>query len=178
MKSNEIIRGKLISEDGTLALIVLSLEPSVVSSKGLSATISEIRKLMKEDLGDTGLAVELSGVPVMQLEIRNAVERDGLIYNIAGILRAVSSRSYSFARYRSWLLRRFRRCWRFCWRWAARMGGFSLNMFLNVMTPLIMVISFSNSMQLTFAARDRLIGGRTSLRPSPMPFGWWARPVC
>src|SRR5438477_340 len=38
-------------------------------------------------------------------------------------------------------------------------AGFSLNMFLNVMTPLIMVISFSDSMQLTFAARDRLLAG-------------------
>ena len=37
--------------------------------------------------------------------------------------------------------------------------GFRLNMFLNVMTPLIMVISFSDSMQLTFAARDRMIAG-------------------
>ena len=33
-------------------------------------------------------------------------------------------------------------------------------MFLNVMTPLIMVISFSDTMQLTFAARDRLIAGK------------------
>ena len=41
---------------------------------------------MTDDLGDTGLNAELSGVPVMQLEIRNAVERDGLIYNILGIL--------------------------------------------------------------------------------------------
>jgi predicted RND superfamily exporter protein len=40
-------------------------------------------------------------------------------------------------------------------------AGFSLNMFLNVMTPLIMVISFSDSMQLTFAARDRLIAGES-----------------
>ena len=38
---------------------------------------------------------------------------------------------------------------------------FRLNMFLNVMTPLIMVISFSDSMQLTFAARDRLLAGQT-----------------
>src|SRR3979411_1402093 len=37
---------------------------------------------------------------------------------------------------------------------------FRLNMFLNVMTPLIMVISFSDSMQLTFAARDRLLQGQ------------------
>ncbi|MEX1083444.1 MAG: MMPL family transporter, partial [Xanthobacteraceae bacterium] len=38
---------------------------------------------------------------------------------------------------------------------------FRLNMFLNVMTPLIMVISFSDSMQLTFAARDRLLAGES-----------------
>jgi hypothetical protein len=31
---------------------------------------------------------------------------------------------------------------------------------LNVMTPLIIVISFSDSMQLTFAARDQLMAGR------------------
>src|SRR3954449_12168044 len=30
VKTNEIIRGKLLSEDGTLALIVLSLEPEIV----------------------------------------------------------------------------------------------------------------------------------------------------
>src|SRR4030081_3194801 len=71
VKSNEIIRGKLLSEDGTLALIVLSLEPEVVASTNLAKTIGDIRKLMKDDLGDTGLSVQLSGVPVMQLEIRN-----------------------------------------------------------------------------------------------------------
>src|SRR6195952_2683679 len=86
VKTNEIIRGKLLSDDGTLALIVLSLDPEVVASSKLSKTIADIRKLMGEDLAGSGLKVELSGVPVMQLEIRNAVERDGLTYNILGIL--------------------------------------------------------------------------------------------
>ena len=35
VKTNEIIRGKLLSEDGTLALIVLSLEPSIVGNNKL-----------------------------------------------------------------------------------------------------------------------------------------------
>ena len=86
VKSNEIIRGKLLSEDGTLALIVLSLEPDVVASSKLGKTVGDIRKLMADDLKGSGLKAELSGVPVMQLEIRNAVERDGLTYNILGIL--------------------------------------------------------------------------------------------
>src|SRR3954465_7821270 len=50
VKSNEIIRGKLLSEDGTLALIVLSLEPSVVGNSGLKKTVGEIRKIMTDDL--------------------------------------------------------------------------------------------------------------------------------
>src|SRR6202035_2252938 len=86
VKSNEIIRGKLLSEDGTLALVVLSLEPEVVSSSQLTKVVGDIRKLMAEDLKGSGLNAELSGVPVMQLEIRNAVKRDGLTYNILGIL--------------------------------------------------------------------------------------------
>src|SRR6202051_4032436 len=86
VKTNEIIRGKLLSEDGTLALIVLSLEPEVVASNQLTKVVGDIRKLMAEDLKGSGLNAELSGVPVMQLEIRNAVKRDGLTYNILGIL--------------------------------------------------------------------------------------------
>src|SRR5213080_3464932 len=42
VKSNEIIRGKLLSEDGTLALIVLSLEPEIVASNKLGPTVREI----------------------------------------------------------------------------------------------------------------------------------------
>src|ERR1700760_1963374 len=141
VKSNEIIRGKLLSEDGTLALIVLSLEPDVVASNKLGKTIGEIRKLMSDDLGDTGLNAELSGVPVMQLEIRNAVERDGLTYNILGIVAGCIIAIMLALGALGW-------------------ANFNLNMFLNVMTPLIMVISFSDSMQLTFAARDRLIAGQ------------------
>src|ERR1700693_3750424 len=67
VKSNEIIRGKLLSEDGTLALIVLSLEPEVVASNKLTRTVGDIRKAMAEDLKGSGLNAELSGVPVMQL---------------------------------------------------------------------------------------------------------------
>ena len=160
VKTNEIIRGKLLSEDGTLALVVLSLEPSIVGNNGLKKTIAEIRKIMATDLADTGLSKELSGVPVMQLEIRNAVERDGLIYNIAGILAGCLIAILFFRKVSFMIVAAFPPLLAILLSlgilgWA----GFQLNMFLNVMTPLIMVISFSDSMQLTFAARDRLLAG-------------------
>jgi predicted RND superfamily exporter protein len=161
VKSNEIIRGKLLSEDGTLALIVLSLDPNVVQSNKLSTTIGDIRKLIADDMGDTGLKVELSGVPVMQLEIRNAVERDGLTYNILGILAGCIIAIIFFRKISFMVVAAFPPIIAIL----LALGGlgwanFNLNMFLNVMTPLIMVISFSDSMQLTFAARDRLIAGQ------------------
>jgi uncharacterized protein len=161
VKSNEIIRGKLLSEDGTLALIVLSLEPEVVASNKLARTVGEIRKSMAEDLKGSGLNAELSGVPVMQLEIRNAVKRDGLTYNILGILAGCIIAIIFFRKISFMVVAAFPPIIAIvlalgCLGWA----NFNLNMFLNVMTPLIMVISFSDSMQLTFAARDRLIAGQ------------------
>jgi predicted RND superfamily exporter protein len=159
---NEIIRGKLVSEDGELALIVLALDPAAATGNGLSNVVTEIRKTVAENIAGTGLKGELSGVPVMQLDIRNAMERDRVVYNalgfVAGCLIAIAFfRRVSFMVIAAgppltaillalgvlgWL-------------------DFRLNIFLNVMTPLIMVISFSDSMQLTYLARDRLIAGHS-----------------
>src|SRR3954469_6401284 len=161
VKSNEIIRGKLLSEDGTLALIVLSLEPEIVSGNKLGPTIGEIRKLMTTDLTGSGLNAELSGVPVMQLEIRNAVERDGLTYNVLGILAGCIIAIIFFRKVSFMIVAAFPPLIAIMLALGALgWANFNLNMFLNVMTPLIMVISFSDSMQLTFAARDRLIAGQ------------------
>src|SRR5258705_9685689 len=178
VKTNEIIRGKLLSEDGTLALIVLSLEPEVVASNKLSKVVGEIRKLMAQDLANSGLKAELSGVPVMQLEIRKAVERDGLTYNILGILAGCIIAIIFFRKISFMVVAAFPPMIAIL----LALGGlgwanFNLNMFLNVMTPLIMVISFSDSMQLTFAARDRLIAGQdkyTAFRNAVMVVG----PAC
>jgi predicted RND superfamily exporter protein len=178
VKTNEIIRGKLLSEDGTLALIVLSLEPEIVASNKLTKAVGDIRKIMADDLSGSGLNAQLSGVPVMQLEIRNAVKRDGLTYNILGVLAGCIIAIIFFRKISFMIIAAFPPIIAILLAlgslgWA----NFNLNMFLNVMTPLIMVISFSDSMQLTFAARDRLIAGQdkyTAFRNAVMVVG----PAC
>jgi uncharacterized protein len=47
---NEILRGKLLSEDGQLTLMVLALEPSAAKSNHLRDVLGHIRKSAKEDL--------------------------------------------------------------------------------------------------------------------------------
>ncbi len=160
--ANDIIHGKLLSDDGTLALIVLALDPKVVESKNLREVVGDVRKTMDDDLAGTGLVAQLSGVPTMQLEIRNAVEKDALVYNAIGFIAGCAIAILFFRRVSFMIIAAGPPLVAIvlvlgCLGWA----DFRLNMFLNVMTPLIMVISFSDSMQLTFAARDRLIAGET-----------------
>src|SRR6202022_4431290 len=136
-------------------------DPSVAESNMLSDTVGEIRKSMSEDLAGSGLKAELSGVPVMQLEIRNAVERDRLVYNVAGFTAGCLIAILFFRRVSFVVIAAGPPLIAILFALGA-LGwlDFRLNMFLNVMTPLIMVISFSDSMQLTFAVRDRLLAGQ------------------
>ena len=55
MKANEILRGKLLSEDGKLTLMVLSLDPKVVRSNELGRVVGEVRSAMHDDLAGTAL---------------------------------------------------------------------------------------------------------------------------
>lgn len=158
--SNEIIRGKLLSEDGKLALIVLALDPAVMQGDQLTGVIKEVRETIADHLAGTGLKTELSGVPVMQLEIRNAIRSDRLVYNTLGFIAGCLIAIMFFRRVSFMIIAAGPPLAAILLALGA-LGwlDFRLNMFLNVMTPLIMVISFSDSMQLTFAARDRLLAG-------------------
>lgn len=160
VQANEIIRGKLLSADGQLALVVIALDPDFAASARLSGGVAKIREAVRRNLAGSGLRAEFSGVPVMQLEIRNAVEQDRLVYNgvgfAAGCLIAIlffRRASFMIIAAGPPLIAILLALGTLGWL------DFRLNMFLNVMTPLIMVISFSDSMQLTFAARDRLLAG-------------------
>ncbi|MHB8886750.1 MAG: efflux RND transporter permease subunit [Methylovirgula sp.] len=158
--ANEILRGKLLSDDGKLTLMVLSLEPKIVESNALGRVIGEVRSTMNKDLAGTHLTAELSGVPVMQLAIRNAVERDRLLYNTIGFVGGCLIAILFFRRISFMIIATAPPLLAILLA-LGTLGwlDFQLNMFLNVMTPLIMVISFSDSMQLTFAARDRILAG-------------------
>jgi uncharacterized protein len=160
--NNELIRGRLLSESGDFALVVLSLEPDVVDGRRLGPVIDDLRKTLDEDLAGAKISARLSGVPVMQLEIRRALERDRIVYNALGLSAGCLIAILFFRRISFMVIAAAPPLAAILLSLGA-LGwlGFQLNMFLNVMTPLIMVISFSDSMQMTFAARDRIIAGAT-----------------
>ena len=160
--NNELIRDRLLSTTGDFALVVLSLQPDVVDGRKLGPAIDEIRKTLAEDLAGAPITARLSGVPVMQLEIRRALERDRIVYNALGLSAGCLIAILFFRRVSFMVIAAAPPLAAILLSLGA-LGwlGFELNLFLNVMTPLIMVISFSDSMQMTFAARDRIMAGAT-----------------
>ncbi len=160
VRNNEIISGKLLSADGQLALVVVALDPKVVQSDGLGPAVDEIRQISQSMLSGSSLSVRLSGAPVMQQEIRNAVQRDRLVYNGLGFVLGTLIAIIFFRRVSLMLVAALPPIFAILWSLGMfGLVGFRLNLFLNVMSPLVMVLGFSDSMQLTFAIRDRLIAG-------------------
>ena len=164
VRANEIISGKLLSEDGTLALVVLSLDKDKVIDIGLKKTIREIEKTVEAALAPTQLKAQLAGAPVMQLEIRNAVQRDRIIYNGLGFALGGLIAFIFFGSFRHMLIAVAGPAAGVLWSLGV-IGylGFKLNLFVNVITPLIIVNGFSDSMHLVFNVRREIMAGSPRL---------------
>ena len=160
VRDNEIVHGKLLSEDGALALVVISLDEEKTAKLGLGNVIGGIQGIIDETLQGSSLKAQLAGAPVMQLEIRNAVTRDRVIYNALGFAGGLLVALVFFRRPAFVIAAAAPPLIAILWSLGA-LGWLDvrLNMFLNVMTPLIMVMGFSDSMQIVLAARDRLLAG-------------------
>jgi predicted RND superfamily exporter protein len=160
LRNNDIVKGKFLSPDGELALAVIALDRKVVQEEGAKKVIGAIDELIKKEVGAAGLKSHLTGAPVMQLEIRNAVERDQIVYNGLGLLFGATIAVIFFKRVSLMLVAALPPVLAVLWS-LGLLGwlGFRLNLFLNVMTPLVMVMGFSDSMQMVSAIRIRLREG-------------------
>ena len=162
LKGNEIVAGKFLSDDGELALAVLALDRAAVQEQGAKKIIASINDTLSKELAGAGLRSHLTGAPVMQLEIRNAVERDQIVYNGLGLLFGAIIAVIFFKRVSLMLLAALPPVLAVLWS-LGLLGwlGIELNLFLNVMTPLVMVMGFADSMQMVSAIRIRLREGDT-----------------
>ncbi len=160
LRSNEIVAGKFLSPDGELALAVIALDRKAVEEQSAKVIIGGIADQLKKELAPLGLKSHLTGAPVMQLEIRNAVERDQILYNGLGLLFGATIAAIFFKRVSLMLLAALPPVLAVLWS-LGLLGwiGFKLNLFLNVMTPLVMVMGFADSMQMVSAIRIRLREG-------------------
>ena len=144
VRKNEIVAGKFLSADGELALVILALDRAVVAEQGAKPVIDGIRKIFEQHLSAVGLKTQLTGAPVMQLEIRNAVERDRMLYNGLGFLVGAGIAFLFFRRLSLTLIAALGPAIAILWTLGV-IGGidYRLNLFINVLAPLILVSGFS-----------------------------------
>lgn len=164
LAENDIVRGKFLSEDGDLSLMVIALDRRMVQERSAKTVIEGIKEVADRELAGSGLSAHLTGAPVMQLEIRNAVERDRLIYNGLGFLVGFAVAYLFFRRLSLTLIAVLGPSIAIVWTLGV-LGGldFRLNLFINVITPLILVSGFSDSMHLVFAIRRDILAGADRL---------------
>ncbi|MGI9384485.1 MAG: efflux RND transporter permease subunit [Methyloligellaceae bacterium] len=158
--AHPLIGGKLLSDtDGKsqLTLLIISLKRDLIKQEGIFPLIREIDQISRELLEPTGLSVQLAGAPVMQLEIRDAIQRDRLIYNTSGFFVGFLIALAFFRRWKLVLITSL--CPAISVLWAIGLLGWldlRLNTFINVIPPLVMVIAFTDAMHMVFSIRRRL----------------------
>lgn len=160
LAGNDVVKGKFLSEAGDLALIVIALDRKMMEEHSARTIITGIRDVVDREFAGSGLTAKLTGAPVMQLEIRNAVERDRLVYNGLGFAVGFVIAYLFFRRLSLTLIAVLGPSIAILWTLGA-LGGldFRLNLFINVITPLILVSGFSDSMHLVFAIRRDILAG-------------------
>ena len=160
VRANRILDGKLLSADGQLSLIVIALDPATAKSDSLKQTIDDISQTVITQLAGTGISVQLAGAPVMQQEIRNAVQQDRIVYNGLGFMIGVVIAMVFFRHFSFMVIAALPPAIAILWALGALgWADFRLNLFLNVIAPLTMVMGFADSMQMTFALRERVLAG-------------------
>lgn len=160
LRADKIVQGNLLSDDGTLTLVAVALDKDIIESIGLKASVEELHQLVAEGLEDSGLTWKLTGAPVMQLEIRNAVQRDRILYNGLGFVLGALIAFAFFKSISLTLIAAAGPAIAVLWSLGAvGMLDFRLNLFVNVITPLIMVNGFSDSMHLVYSIRRDVMAG-------------------
>ncbi len=145
-----------------LTVLIVALDKTTVAGDGLNAAVAEVRRLAQETLEGTGLRVNMAGVPVMQADLRSAVESDRLLFNTGGVLMGMIIAILFFQR--ATLILIATACPVIASVVTLGIIGhlqIDLDSLINTIPPLVMVIAFSDAMHMIFSIRRRLDEGDT-----------------
>ena len=162
--SHPLLQGRFLSlpkgDEPALTVLVVSLNKQALSYHGLDPALNAVQATIDEVLAGSGLKTTLSGAPVMQREIRDAIRRDRIVYNGAGLIIGTLLCLAFFRRPSLVLIAAS--CPILAVLWAMGLLGWSgqkLNTFINVIPPLVMVIAFSDAMHMVFSVRRQIRQG-------------------
>lgn len=181
ISNHPMITDRFLSQTGSsgqLALMVIALKPDQLARKGLEAAFDEIKAILQHENGSAGLVVRMSGIPVMHKETLDGIRRDQIVFNSFGLMIGI---------FVSWFF--FRRLVlvvtvsivpplaAFWGLGLLGIWGQDINVLINIIPPIVMVITFCDAMHLVFAVRRGLQRGldrNTAIRHAVTTIG----PAC
>jgi uncharacterized protein len=162
------IRNNFLSKpdkDGNqIALMVVSLKQGSTDAGVLKKVIGSLREVIKEQIEPTGLDYMVTGSPVMQLEVRKSIKHDKITFNVIGFTFGVFISLFFFRRPTLVLISSI--CPAFAVLWIMGVLGHigqPINTFINVLPPLIMVITLSDAMHMVFSILKGLRAGQSKV---------------
>ncbi len=144
------------------SLIIVTLKEESIKEGVLFSVLENLKKTVKEMATPAGLTFQLSGIPVIQQEIRNSINHDAVVFNIGGFLLG-SLISFFFIR-RFALVIMVSTASVFANIWVLGILGHfgqTLNAFMTIVPPLIMVIAVSDGMHLVLGILADLQKGQS-----------------
>lgn len=164
LEAHPLSRDRLIHRDpdgrGGIAVLVAALEPAYTREQGLSQALRTVRETVTAFTAPVGLTAQLTGTPPMRVEIRDAIRRDRITYNIGGFLAGSIVCLLFFRRLDLVLIGSVAPIIAVLWSMGlAGFAGQPLNTLMNVVPPLVMVIAFCDGMHLVHAIRGNLNRG-------------------
>ena len=142
------------------ALIIVTLKEDAVKEGTLSGVLDNLKKTVRKIAEPAGLTFQLSGIPVIQQEIRNSINHDTVVFNIGGFLLGTLISFLFVRRFALVFMVSVASILANIWVLGI-LGHFgqTMNAFMTIVPPLIMVIAVSDGMHMVLAILNDLRKG-------------------
>ena len=134
------------------SLIIVTLKDEAIKEGTLFGVLENLKKQVAEISRPANLTFQMSGVPVIQQEIRNSINHDTVVFNIGGFLLGILISFYFIRRFALVIMVSIASIFANIWVLGI-LGhfGLTLNTFMTIVPPLIMVIAVSDGMHMVLA---------------------------
>ncbi len=156
-----LIAGQLLSDDASTALILLRLGSGSFEIRELSPIVAQARAIVRSCLVDSGLTVQLTGIPAVRVDIFQTIGREQSIFLLLGGLFGFTVSALIYRRWAAVIIVAIPPMVGVLWT-LGTLGwlGAKLNIINTVLPTLILVIGFTDTMHLMYDLRRSRLAGR------------------
>ncbi|MBX9787654.1 MAG: MMPL family transporter [Pirellulales bacterium] len=158
--AHPLVRGQVLSPDARTALVIVRLDGDLEAIHDIEPVVDSLHDVARQVARDSGLRVELTGVPGIRVQIFNQVPRETGKFIIVGAVLALLMAYFLFRQVWSALIVASAPILGAFWTMGALgLVGEKLNVINTMLPTLVMVVGFADSMHLMMDIRLGLAEG-------------------